>query len=177
MRRKFTGMAPILCILLAVFAISPDSMGAAPASGPHAYQADKAALVKWITHESDCDDSGQPAEINDLQYFDFDHDGRDELVVTASTCNTGTAGPDVHSVFFREPNGAFREFALPDVDRKYYQPMIGNRNFDVSIVRGAIVATWHDRSNRPLPPLVITYVWNGIDFIPRSIRSPYLHER
>ena len=50
-----------------------------------------------------------------LEYYDFGHDGHPALIVIASTCATGTAGPDIHAVYVREVGSGFRELAVPDV--------------------------------------------------------------
>jgi hypothetical protein len=33
--------------------------------------------------------------IDRVDYFDLDGDGQEEIMITASSCNTGTAGPDI----------------------------------------------------------------------------------
>lgn len=147
-------------------------VGAAPQK--HDARGDSAALAKMLAQQNDCDDPQNGVEINDLKYFDFGHSGSEKLIVLASTCNTGTAGPDVHSVFARNPDGTFSELPVPDVDQKYFDGMVGNRNYDLSVRKGELVAMWHDRSGRPLPPLTITYRWNGSGFEVKSIRAPYM---
>ena len=58
-------------------------------------------------HFSNADCEG--VNINHLEYFDFTGDGQAEAVVLASTCMTGTAGPDVHAVVTRQSDGSLAE--------------------------------------------------------------------
>lgn len=101
------------------------------------------------------------------------------MVVVGSTCHTGTAGPDVHSVFFRDGSGRLIERKLPEVDRRYYEGLAGNRNYDLtidlSIEHGLLVATYWDSSDRKASPLIVKYQWRAGTFVVYSISSPYLH--
>jgi hypothetical protein len=59
--------------------------------------------------------------IDYLEYFDFTGDGQEEAVVVASTCMTGTAGPDIHAVYTREADGGLAE--LPFLDGRGDPPI------------------------------------------------------
>lgn len=142
---------------------------------------DLAALKKWITHKNGCDDSTIKVQIDTLLYFDFRGDGKKELIVDASTCWTGTAGPDVHSVFFRHGHGQFTEYEFPEVDKKYYAKLVGNRNFflsmDLGVESGLVVQTWWDESDRGYSPLVIRYRWDGKGFVVAAVIAPFINLR
>lgn len=100
--------------------------------------------------------------VESLEYFDFTGDGRDEAVVVASTCATGTAGPDVHAVLSREPNGSIVELKIPELTDKQMLSLFGRVFNDLNVENGLLVATYHDESGRD-DPLVIKYRWNGHD--------------
>jgi len=60
-----------------------------------------------INNRSDVDECQNldQIQIDHLEYHDFIGDGQEEAVVVASTCMTGTAGPDIHTVYKRDANG------------------------------------------------------------------------
>jgi hypothetical protein len=105
--------------------------------------------------------SGAECEINidSLEYFDFTGDGIDEAIVVASTCNTGTAGPDIHAVFTRQPDGSLAELKIhaPTENRG---DLLGRVFYDLNVKDGLLVQTFHDTSGRE-HPLVIKFRWNG----------------
>jgi hypothetical protein len=70
---------------------------AASAQGNAGPEITPAEIKQVINEYSECDSLDQIA-IDHLEYFDFFGDRRKEAVVVASTCMTGTAGPDVHAV-------------------------------------------------------------------------------
>ncbi len=136
-------------------------------------KADRAALTQWIARENHCDGQRDSVSINRLLYFDFNADGVPELVVTASSCNTGNAGPDIHAVYAKNSKGGFTEIAVPEVEPKYYEAMIGNRNYTLTVEDGQLIAEWHDGSDRPLAPLKIRYMWANGGFRVVAINAPY----
>ena len=133
---------------------------------------DRAAVLKWAADQSGCPE--RKIEINRLDYFDFKHDGKIELIVVASTCNTGTAGPDVHAILEPSAHGGFEELPVPDVDRKYFDAMILNYNYDFGVDGDMLVEIWQDRGDRGKYPLVVKYRWDGAAFVVSSIDAPYL---
>lgn len=128
-------------------------------------------VERWIAKNrqtADCHtEESAAAEIyvSDMQPYDFNHDGKDELVITASTCWTGTAGPDVKTVLSPTQNGEFTEWPLPDLKKKSYDraKFEGNRNFHLFLEKGMVIARWYDQSGSPAP-LTVTYKWNGKAF-------------
>jgi uncharacterized protein YecT (DUF1311 family) len=133
-------------------------------------------IVQTLWKQSECNapesklDADQAISIQHLEYFDFDGDGQDEAIVVASTCMTGTAGPDVHAVFTRNPQGELVELPLPDVDKKYFEVLFGNRNYDLTVRNGQLAAVFTDTSDRE-EPLLIRYRWNGREFIVDSVHA------
>jgi uncharacterized protein YecT (DUF1311 family) len=98
-----------------------------------------------------------------IDYFDLKHDGIPQAIVIASTCMTGTAGPDIHSVFARDSAGELVDLKIPEAPPSTYDNMFGNRNYDLTIEDGLLVATFNDDQDRDTP-LVIKYKWNGQEF-------------
>ncbi|HTD23627.1 MAG TPA: lysozyme inhibitor LprI family protein [Terriglobales bacterium] len=125
-------------------------------------------LWKEIVKTSGCESLG--AYIQNVIYYDFTGDGEDEAVVDAGTCNTGTAGPDVHSVFSRNSKGHLIELKIAEIDPKNYDALFGNRNLRLSVQQGLLVETFYDGTSRK-KPLVVKYKWNGKKFLPVSIQK------
>jgi uncharacterized protein YecT (DUF1311 family) len=110
--------------------------------------------------------------IDHLEYFDFTGDGQQEAVVVASTCMTGTAGPDIHAVYKRDVDG--RVVELPFLDARGDPPLsnwnhltipvFGNPNFGLSVENGELVVRWRDTSDREAP-LVVWCKWDGKKFV------------
>jgi uncharacterized protein YecT (DUF1311 family) len=98
-----------------------------------------------------------------LEHFDFKHDGIPQAIVIASTCMTGTAGPDIHSVFARDSAGELVDVKIPEAPPTTYDNMFGNRNYDLTVEDGLLVATFNDDQGRDTP-LIIKYKWNGQEF-------------
>src|SRR3954471_22966894 len=71
-------------------------------------------IKRAINARSDVDecDTLDQIHIDHLEYYDFTGDGQPEAIVVASTCMTGTAGPDVHAVYTRRPDGTLAELPL-----------------------------------------------------------------
>jgi uncharacterized protein YecT (DUF1311 family) len=130
---------------------------------------EKEEIAKWINRLNECPDD-PPLYFYRLDYFDFKGDGTKQAIVVASTCMTGTAGPDIHSVFSRNSDGELIELKVPDADRKTYDNLFGNRNYDLSVEDGLLVATFGDDSDRDTP-LAIKYKWNGKEFAIASIQK------
>ena len=106
--------------------------------------------------------------IRTLDFHDFDDDGLEEAIVVGSSCFTGTAGPDVHAIYKREPSGQLRELRINDYGGVFegepvYEDLVGNRNHRLSVEDGFLTARFHDVSGRE-NPLTLYYEWNGIEF-------------
>ncbi len=132
----------------------------------HATEITKDELIGIINSYAHCPDL-KMITINHLEYFDFDKDGKDEAVVVASTCGTGTAGPDIHAVYTRGADGKVMELPmskLPFESDPRKVPLFGNRNDELKVEDGQVVARWKDTSDRE-NPLVVWYRWNGKGFV------------
>jgi len=129
----------------------------------------EAEISQWVNQSRDCPAGSQPYFWR-LDYFDFKGDGNQEAIVVASSCATGTGGPDIHSVFSRDTSGNIVELKIQEVDPRTYDNLFGNRNYDLSVEQGLLVATYGDDPKRELP-LVIRYKWNGKEFEVVSIKK------
>jgi uncharacterized protein YecT (DUF1311 family) len=127
-------------------------------------------LGHWINKQFDCPPDPLPY-FSSLDYYDFKGDGNEEAIVVASTCETGTAGPDVHSVIGRDASGNLIELKIPEADNSVYDSMFGNSNSELSVENGLLVETFNDDVGRDKPPLVLTYKWNGHEFAIVSIKK------
>jgi len=114
--------------------------------------------IKRHFSKADC----EGVNINHLEYFDFTGDGQAEAIVLASTCATGTAGPDVHAVITRQPDGSLAELKIPAPSEKQQAALFGRVFYELSVTDGLLVEIYHDESGR-VSPLVIKYRWNGRD--------------
>ncbi len=84
--------------------------------------------------------------------------GYDQAVVVASTCMTGTAGPDVHAVFTRDGDGEIKELKIEET--KFPNTVLfGNSNSEFRIGDGVLVEVYHDTSERD-DPLIVKFKWN-----------------
>ncbi len=53
-------------------------------------------------------------DITSIDYYDFTGNGREEALVTASSCYAGTAGPDIHRVYKLDEAGTIRKLTIND---------------------------------------------------------------
>jgi len=114
-------------------------------------------LGEYLAKQNEC-----PAD--QINFWKTDeHDflgvGYPQLVVVAATCMTGTAGPDVHSVYTRDEKGELKELEMETPDLSKYPVLFGNSNSSFTLEDGLLVDTYHDTSGRD-GPLVIKYKWN-----------------
>ncbi|MFL6307403.1 MAG: lysozyme inhibitor LprI family protein [Candidatus Sulfotelmatobacter sp.] len=145
----------------------------------------EAEIKRAINARSDVDecDSLDQIHIDHLEYYDFTGDGQQEAIVVASTCMTGTAGPDVHAVYTRHPDGTLSELQLlnakgdPPWSDQVNQsiPVFGNPNYTLTVDAGKLVARWGDSSDRD-QPLTVWYRWDGTKFVVghAKLQGPFL---
>lgn len=169
---------PILCVT----AFFGGSVPAIPAQPEHARKITEAEIKTAINHKSgvyECASLDQ-IHIDHLEYFDFLGDGNQQAIVLASTCMTGTAGPDVHAVYARNAHGRLIE--LPFLDAKGAPPppskqipVFGNPNYSLTVENGELVSQWIDASDRGDDPVVARYKWNGKRFVldRMDVKGPY----
>lgn len=85
-------------------------------------------IEKHFGKSTACED----AHIDSLEYFDFAGDGSEQAVVVASTCATGTAGPDVHAVLRRQTDGSLAELKIPEPTEKQQAGLFCRCFYDLS---------------------------------------------
>lgn len=156
--------------LLAVLAVKLCCLAPCAAQAPKTKPIGKEELGLWINERLDCPPDPPPYFYR-LDHYDFKGDGYQEAIVVAATCETGTAGPDVHSVIARDDSGELVELKIPEPDAKVYDNLFGNRNSDLSGENGLLVSTVEDDVGRATAPLVIKYKWNGKEFQIVSIQK------
>jgi uncharacterized protein YecT (DUF1311 family) len=115
-------------------------------------------LAQYLAKQNDC----QPDQIYfwSTEEHDFLGVGYDQTIVVASTCMTGTAGPDVHSVYTRDEKGELKELGMEALDWNKYSVLFGNSNSSFSIENDLLVDSYHDTSDRD-NPLTVKYKWNA----------------
>jgi len=121
----------------------------------------KDEITQRIAKDSGCEP--RDISINSFGTFDFIGDGIGQAVVVASTCNTGTAGPDIHSVFARQPDQSLAELKIEDTSQKPASEigvLLGRVFYDLNAADGLLVETFHDTSGRT-DPLVIKFRWDA----------------
>jgi uncharacterized protein YecT (DUF1311 family) len=154
--------------LLALFLLSSllGSLAAAPQSKPIS----KEEVSEWLNQNEECP-ADQPPYFWRSDEVDLKGDGTPQLIVVASTCMTGTAGPDIHSVFSRSSDGELIELPITKPkDPNFFGNLFGNSNYDFTAENGLLVASYHDDIARDTP-IVIKYKWNGKEFAVVSIHK------
>lgn len=118
---------------------------------------DEDDIRDYLAKQSDC----QPEEIrfSTIEAVDFLKVGYDQVVVVASTCMTGTAGPDIHAVYTRDEDGEIKELAIQEL-KLPHRVLFGNTNSEFRIGDGVLVEVYGDTSERE-DPLVVNYKWNA----------------
>lgn len=111
-----------------------------------------------------------PAITISVAYADLTGDQNGEAIVQGSSCMTGTAGPDIHKVYQIQPDGKVHELTIPGVDKKYYNVLLGNINYNLFAENGKLLATYTDTSDRE-KPLVIKYKWVEDQFRVESVEA------
>jgi uncharacterized protein YecT (DUF1311 family) len=133
----------------------------------------EAEIKSAINSRSDVEEceSLDQIHIDHLEYHDFVGDGQQEAVVIASTCMTGTAGPDIHAVYKRGADSKIIELPFrhaegdPFFNRSGWKiPVFGNANYGLVVENGELVSRWRDSSDREAP-LVVWYKWDGKKFV------------
>jgi hypothetical protein len=142
--------------LAVVFLQAALFVSAAAQQRPPKISADE--IKKHFSKSPDC----EGVDIDNLEYFDFAGSGNEDAVVVASTCATGTAGPDVHAVLSRQLDGSITELKVPEPTEKQLATLFGRISYTFNARNGLLVETYHDESGR-VDPLVIKCRWNVRD--------------
>jgi uncharacterized protein YecT (DUF1311 family) len=117
---------------------------------------DEDDLRQYLAKDNDC--QLEQIYLSVLEQVDFLNVGYPQAVVVAGTCMTGTAGPDVHSVFTRNAQGEITP--LPMQELKLPPVLFGNSNSTFRIAEGILVEVYGDTSDRE-DPLIVKYRWNS----------------
>lgn len=117
-------------------------------------------VQQFLEKQSGCEKEG--VSIDSLDYFDFTGDGTEEAVVVASTCVTGTAGSDIHSVYSRKRDGSLVELKIRPLAAREERVLLGRIFYDLTVESEYLVEIYHDTSGRT-DPLVVRYKWNPKD--------------
>ena len=154
----------LLSTALATFSLAQQPKSTAPIP--------KDELAKWINEHNECGAESPPPYFYRFEPVDFKRDGRPQVIVVASTCMTGTGGPDIHSVYSRDSEGEIIELPVAEPkDPSTYDNLFGNRNYDLVTENGLLVANFEDDPDRAAIPLIIRYQWNGHEFAVASIHK------
>lgn len=128
---------------------------------------EKEGIAKWTNRMEECP-IDQPPYFSKLDYYDFKGDGTQQAIVIASTCMTGTAGADIHSVLSRNSDGELEEMKIAEAPQETYEGLFANRNYTLSVEKGLLVATFSDGEN----VVTVKYKWNGEEFAVATIEKP-----
>ena len=147
--------------ILGIVLVFASTLGAQQPAHKQSDEIEQDELSVYLTKQFEC----EPDQIYfwSVDQYDFLGKGYDQAVVVASTCMTGTAGADVHSVFTRDEKGDLKEleFEKPEAsDQPRHQVLFGNSNSGFTIENGLLVESYHDTSDRD-NPLVIKYKWDA----------------
>jgi uncharacterized protein YecT (DUF1311 family) len=131
---------------------------------------DEKEISDWYNRKYECPED-RPLYFYTFEEFDFQRTGTDQAIIVAMSCQGGTGGPDIHAVLSRNAEGDLVELNIPDPDPKTYDNLFGNRNSDLSVEDGLLVATFSDDPDRDNTPLTIKYKWNGKEFVIDAIEK------
>jgi uncharacterized protein YecT (DUF1311 family) len=131
-------------------------------------------LSEYLAKQNEC----QPDQIYfwNIDQYDFLGKGYNQAVVVGSTCMTGTAGPDVHSVFTRDEHGELKELAMEE-PKFAHRVLFGNANSAFRIENGLLVDVYRDTSDRD-DPVVLKYKWDKAkeQFVIVSMKLPPIYK-
>jgi len=115
----------------------------------------------------------EAVHIASIQYHDFDSDGNEEALITAGSCNSGTGGPDIHTVFRLNDRGAAEEIPITASTEGVRifgtpLPLVGNRNWVMAVNGDLLCEIYHDGSGRKTP-MTKCYKLAGDKFVLSSV--------
>ncbi len=93
----------------------------------------------------------RPVHIDHLEFADLDGDGAEEALLVASTCMTGTAGPDIHEVYRAGPDGKPQRLPIQETRETAHARIAGNANYTLRAEGGLLVREYTDSSERKRP--------------------------
>jgi uncharacterized protein YecT (DUF1311 family) len=131
-------------------------------TGPplHAPKITQEMITQYLAQHSDCP-ATDAIRIDDMESFNFTGHEYDDVIVVASTCASGTGGPDIHAVFSWIEEGELGELDFEDVDPKLYNVLLGNRNYILRPNKDRELSEiFYDSSGRDRP-LTLMFQWDG----------------
>lgn len=125
----------------------------------HAPKITEEMIAHYLAEHDDCGDDA--IRFDDMEYFNFTGHEYDDVIVVASTCQSGTGGPDVHSVFSWVEEGKLGELEFEKVNPKRYDVLLGNRNYILRANKDDrhLSEMFYDTSGRDRP-LTLTFQWD-----------------
>jgi len=139
-----------------LFALAVFCGAAAQQAHKQSDEIDEDDLRTYLAKENGCE--YDQIYFSVLERADLLKKGYNQAAVVASTCMTGTAGPDIHAVYTRDAAGEIKELAM-QVVKLPHQVLFGNSNSEFRIGDGVLVEVYRDASDRD-DPLVVKYRWN-----------------
>lgn len=140
--------------LLAVFLLF---IGGPQQAHKQSDEIDEDDLRNYLAKQNDCE--SDQIYFSVLEQVDFLKKGYNQAVVVASTCMTGTAGPDIHAVYTRDAEGEIKELPMQEL-KLLHRVLFGNSNSTFRIGEGILVEVYGDTSERD-DPLIVKYRWNA----------------
>lgn len=120
-----------------------------------------------------CMTDQKPIYIDSVKYYDFDGDAKEEAIVRASSCFTGTAGPDINGVYKLSLSGQVIELRVNDNGgvhngKKLYEDSWKDYGYDVKNNKLINIRPIYKNSDANCCPSggtrEIAYEWNGKEF-------------
>jgi len=145
---------------LAVFLLISPVVVAAQNSHKPSDEIEEEELSRYLSEKVGCAHPEEDIYYATVDQVDLLKIGYNQAVVVASTCMTGTAGPDVHGVFTRNAHGEIEELPMEEA-KLAHRVIFGNANSGYRIDGDTLVEVFVDGSERE-DPLVIKYRWNEV---------------
>ena len=110
------------------------------------------------------------------KYADVDHDGVEEVIVVGSTCQAGTGGPDIYSVFKAGQDGKLIDISpsnmIDEFKGKPIFPKDGNWIVSLDFRKGYLIRT-HADSRYDNGSISLYFKWKNDQFeLVRVVKSP-----
>ncbi|GEM_PF-5038565 len=113
--------------------------------------------------------------IGHIDYFDLDHDGREEAAITASSCAAKKELPDILGVFRYLPDGAIESMRLRD--QQFYQDGNSADIHRLEVKNGKVVetVTLRKKEDPACCPSgggkLVYFKWGGSDFLVDKVEN------
>jgi uncharacterized protein YecT (DUF1311 family) len=144
----------------------------------HAPKITQEMIAHYLAQHGDCP-AGDAIRFDDMEYFNFTGHEYSDVIVVASTCASGTGGPDVHAVFSWIAEGELGELEFEDVDPKRYNVLLGNHNYILRPNKDdrELSEIFYDSSGRDRP-LTLMFQWdsNQYKFLLNAVQSAPMYK-